>query len=198
MKLVLVRHGATEWSATGQHTGRTDIPLTGAGIEQAKLAKRGLEALMGAEFSEALVFSSPLSRAFDTARLVMGDQRHITVSEDLREFDYGDYEGMTPAAIRELRPDWDIWEDGCPSGEDVESVGRRADSFLQAIDRADSVNVAFAHGHIIRILGARAVGLHAVQARIFTLNTAAISIVNDVRGIRVVELWNLDPAVLGS
>jgi broad specificity phosphatase PhoE len=194
MKLLIVRHGATEWSVTGQHTGMTDIPLTDAGVGQAHVAARVVRNLVGDELDTATVYTSPLQRAQVTAEIVLGkDRDQFAVSDDLREYDYGDYEGLTPEQVRELQPGWDIWADGCPGGETTQQVGDRADSFLSSIADVDGLIVAFAHGHIIRIVAARAVGLEAVQGKIFTLGTAALSIIEDVRGKRVVKLWNLEP-----
>lgn len=181
---------------TGQHTGKSDIPLTPLGLDQAELAKIAALRVLGEELEAANVYSSPLSRALVTARCVVGD-REIEISDHLLEFNYGDYEGLTPSQVRDKRPGWDIWRDGCPNGETPELVGKRADSFLALLDQK-SVNVAFAHGHIIRILAARAVGLEARQGRIFTLDTATVSLIEDVRGIRVIKLWNLDPTILGD
>ena len=193
MKLLLVRHGATEWSATGQHTGSTDIPLTPIGVAQAGLAARAVEVVVGQELAAARVYSSPMSRALVTAHRVVGDDYPIVVTSDLLEYNYGDYEGLTPAQIRGRRPGWDIWRDGCPGGEQPEEVGARADLFLDAIAANPGLTIAFAHGHIIRILAARALGLTATQGQIFTLDTATLSLIEDVRGKRVIKLWNLDP-----
>jgi broad specificity phosphatase PhoE len=193
MKLLLVRHGATAWSATGQHTGSTDIPLTPLGIAQAGLAARAVEIVIGPELAAATVYSSPMSRALVTAYRVVGDEHPVVVTTDLLEYNYGEYEGLTPTQIRDRRPGWDIWRDGCPGGEQPEDVGARADLFLDAIAANQGLTIAFAHGHIIRILAARALGLTASQGQIFTLDTATLSLIEDVRGKRVIKLWNLDP-----
>jgi broad specificity phosphatase PhoE len=193
MKLLLVRHGATEWSATGQHTGSTDIPLTPLGVTQAGLAAHAVSVVVGVELETASVYSSPMSRALVTARRVVGPEHPITVTTDLLEYNYGEYEGLTPAQIRDRRPGWDIWRDGCPGGEQPDEVGARADQFLDVIAANPGLTIAFAHGHIIRILAARALGLAAGQGQIFTLDTATLSLIEDVRGKRVIKLWNLDP-----
>ena len=197
MQLLLVRHGETAWSVTGQHTGLTDIPLTANGYEQAAGAANAARLLLGDEFARASVFSSPLSRARITGESVVGPGRRIQVCEELLELDYGEYEGLTPAEIRHERPGWDIWTDGCPGGETVEAVGDRVDRFLQKIEDAPT-NIAFAHGHVIRILAARAVGLPARSGQAFTLDTATVSLIADVRGKRVIKMWNVDPRLLSD
>jgi broad specificity phosphatase PhoE len=199
MRLVLVRHGATDWSVTGQHTGVTDLPLTDLGLAQADSAAQAVRVIAGADLSSAVVYSSPMSRALVTAHRVVGGSYRVNVTDDLREYDYGDYEGRTPSEIRERRPGWDIWTDGCPGGEQPEDVGERADHFLAMVAAVPTLCIAFAHGHIIRIIAARAVGLPANRGQIFTLDTATVSLIADVRGKRVIKLWNLDPQwVVGS
>ena len=128
MRIVLMRHGATEWSVTGQHTGRTDLPLIQEGRDEAAGAAALLRSLVGS-VDRIRIVSSPLQRAFDTARLVTG-RRDIELSDDLMELDYGSYEGQTALQIRHERPGWDLWIDGCPQGETIEAAGRRADRFL--------------------------------------------------------------------
>lgn len=197
MKLLIVRHGATEWSVTGQHTGTTDIPLTELGLEQADLAQKAAAKVVGNALSTAIIYTSPLQRARVTAEIVTGRRSEdFIVTSNLVEYNYGDYEGLTPSQIRDLRPGWDIWRDGCPGGESTEDVGERALAFIKEAESHDRLVVAFAHGHIIRILGACAVGLAAAQGQIFTLDTATLSMIEDIRGKRVVKLWNLDPRFL--
>jgi broad specificity phosphatase PhoE len=195
MKLILVRHGATEWSVSGQHTGRTNIELTEQGRTQAHRAAKAVRKVMGSDFATAPVFSSPLARAKETAQIIFGSGR-VRFDNNLMEFDYGDYEGLTSTEIRLSNPTWEIWNDGCPNGETCDAVGMRADSFLQSIERSDATVVAVAHGHLIRILAARAIGLPGAQGQIFTLDTATISIIEDVRGKRAIKMWNLDPVLL--
>ncbi|GGB29188.1 phosphoglycerate mutase [Flexivirga endophytica] len=197
MKLLLVRHGETGWSVTGQHTGLTDIPLTPNGLEQATSAGNAARVVLGDEFALASAFSSPLSRARVTAESVMGADRPIGLCDELLELDYGEYEGLTPSEIRARRAGWDIWADGCPGGETVEAVGDRVDRFLAMIEDVPTV-IAFAHGHVIRILAARAVGLPARCGQIFTLDTATVSLIADVRGKRVVKMWNVDPMLVAE
>lgn len=193
--LLLVRHGATRWSVTGQHTGRTDLPLTGLGREQARHAAAAVRRIAGDRIGQARVWTSPLRRAVETARLVAGgaDPRRC---DDLMEYDYGDFEGLTTVQIRERHPGWDIWDDGCPGGEDADRVGARADRFLASIAGSPGPVIAVAHGHLIRILAARALGLPPRQGRLFTLDTAAVSLLETVDGRRAVRLWNVDPALI--
>lgn len=198
MKLILVRHGATEWSVTGQHTGTTDIPLTSEGVIQGRRAALAVAKLLGDEMESVPIFSSPLGRARITAGLVFGEDRPLRIDGDLTEYNYGRYEGLTPAQIRDIAPGWDIWRDGCPDGETCEMVGNRVDRFLLAAEAAGPTVAAVAHGHLIRILAARAVGLPPEQGQIFTLDTATVSVIEDVRGKRVLKIWNLDPRLLAE
>jgi broad specificity phosphatase PhoE len=194
MKLVLIRHGATAWSISGQHTGRTDLALLPEGIEQANQAVGNVRAVLGAEWETAKVISSPLQRAHTTAGIIFGADR-VSTDENLLEMHYGDYEGLTSPEIRVNRPDWDLWRDGNPNGETTEQVGVRCDAFLAAhvpsVVGTPSTLVVVAHAHLLRILTARALGLQAAQGRLFTLHTAATSVIEDVRGNRCVSLWNL-------
>ena len=198
MKLLLLRHGATEWSVTGQHTGRTDIPLTEQGREQAQRARAAVKTLAGEDWDRLRVFSSPLERAAETARIVFGDAREILIADELMEFDYGVHEGLTPTQIQDAVPGWQLWRDGCDGGETPADVGRRVGSFLASIEEEQAPVVAVAHGHLLRVLAARAIGLAAEQGGVFTLDTATVSLVEDVRGLRVIRLWNLDPALLAG
>src|SRR5437879_4237583 len=143
-RIVIVRHGETDWSRTGRHTGRTDLPLTESGRQAAAQLQLPLS---GWQF--VLVLSSPMMRARQTCEEAgLGDR--MVVDEDLGEWDYGDYEGLTTPEIREQRPDWNLWRDGCPGGESPEEVGYRADQVLDGL-RAVAGDVAvFAHGHILR------------------------------------------------
>jgi len=180
----LVRHGETKWSRTGRHTGRSDIPLTARGREQAEaLAGR----LAGREF--ALVLSSPLQRAWETCQLAgFGEQAQL--DPNLREWDYGDYEGITTAEIRETREEWNLWMDGVPNGETLPQVAARA---LDVIDRASQAEgdvALFAHGHLLRILGASWIGLAPQQGRLLALSTASISVLSYERENRVISQWN--------
>lgn len=182
MSLVLVRHGETEWSASGKHTSTTDLPLT----ENGRDAARGLrERLAGREFS--LVLASPRARAQDTARLAGFDPE---IEPDLVEIDYGDYEGVTTAEIREHRPGWSLWADGSPGGETLAQAGGRADRVLARALAADGDAAVFAHGHILRVLAARWIDLAPEGGARFALNTAAICELGFERETRVIRRWN--------
>jgi probable phosphoglycerate mutase len=182
----LVRHGETEWSASGKHTSRTDIELTAEGERAARALG---ERLAGREF--ALVLSSPLRRARDTADLA-GFAGRYEIDEDLREFDYGDYEGLTTPEIREERPSWYLWRDGNPGGEVAAQVGERADRVIERMLAAlpDGDVLAFAHGHLLRVLGARWMELGAEWGGALALDTAAVCELGFERDVRVLWLWN--------
>lgn len=181
---MLARHGETEWSRDGRHTGRTDIPLTEAGRRQARLLRDEL-----ARWSFGRVLSSPLGRALETCRLAgLGDQAEIT--DDLLEWDYGEYEGITTAAIRESRPDWYLWRDGCPGGERAEDVGRRVDRVIAELAELDGDAAVFAHGHVLRVLTARWLGLGPGSGALFALGTGTLSVLGYERETRVITRWN--------
>ena len=182
----LVRHGETEWARLGRHTGRTDVPLTETGREQARARGRRLA---GAKFG--LVFTSPLSRAAETARLA-GFEGVAVVEPDLREWDYGALEGRLTAEIREDYPGWSIWTGPWPEGETAEEVGARADRVLARIRAADGDVLLFSHGHLLRVLAARWLGLPPTSGAMFALGTATISILGSDRENAVIETWNED------
>lgn len=185
-RIWLVRHGETEWSKSGQHTGRTDIPLTATGEQQGRALGRHLA---GRRF--ALVLTSPLSRARETCRLA-GLDAVAQVSDDLLEWNYGVYEGRTTAAVRAEQPGWSIWTTAVPQGETVEQVGERARHVIERADAADGHVALFAHAHFLRILGACWVGLPPIHGRNLTLGTASISMLGYERETRVIEIWNQD------
>jgi broad specificity phosphatase PhoE len=182
----LVRHGETEWSASGKHTSRTDVELTPEGERAARALG---ERLSGREF--ALVLSSPMRRARDTADLA-GFAGRYEVDDDLKEFDYGDYEGLTTPEIREQRPGWYLWSDGNPGGERADQVGGRVDRVIErALAALPDGDVAmFAHGHLLRTLGARWIGLGAECGGLLGLDTAALCELGFERDVRVIWLWN--------
>ncbi len=196
MKLLLIRHGATAWSVSGQHTGRTDLPLTELGQQQVAAAAAAVARLYGEELAGAHLFCSPMLRARATAAAVAPGLT-ATIREELHEVDYGDYEGLTRAQIQERRPGWSLWQDGCPGGEALAQVSRRVDAFLTSVESLDGLVIAVAHGHLLRILAARAIGLPATDGRRFTLDTATLSLIQDDRGTRALRHWNLTPAALG-
>jgi broad specificity phosphatase PhoE len=186
--LTLVRHGDTEWSLSGRHTGWTDIPLVESGRRQAKLLGGRL-----AGRSFALVLSSPLSRALETCRLAgLGDA--ATVDPDLREWNYGDLEGLTSDEIRRSMPGWTIWSGPVPGGETADEVGQRADRVIERVMPVDGDVAIFAHGHLLRVLAARWLGLPADHGALFELATATLSRLGWERERRVIELWNEPPA----
>ena len=186
--LTLVRHGDTEWSLSGRHTGWTDIPLVESGRRQAKLLGGRL-----AGRSFALVLSSPLSRAHDTCRLAgLGDE--VTVDPDLREWNYGDLEGLTSDEIRRSMPGWTIWSGPVPGGETADQVGQRADRVIERVMPVDGDVAIFAHGHLLRVLAARWLDLPADHGALFELATATLSRLGWERERRVIELWNEPPA----
>src|SRR3984885_2039475 len=164
----LARHGETEWSLSGQHTSRTDLPLTSKGVEQAEHLKR---MLVGHSF--ALVLSSPMKRAVDTCRLV---GLTPALSDDLREWDYGDYEGLTTAEIQKRAPGWTIFTGTVPNGETAEQVGTRADHMISRALAADGDVALFGHGHLLRVLAARWVGIEPSGGRLLALSTASLSV----------------------
>ena len=182
--LFVIRHGATEWSKNGRHTGITDLPLLPEGEDQARATAK---LVAGHEFS--LVLTSPLQRARHTCELVgLADQAEI--DDDLRELDYGSYEGITTAKIRETVPDWTVWTHPCPGGETLEQAAVRVD---RVIDRARSASgdvAVFAHGHILRILTARWCDLDPIEGRRFVLHTATLSELGWERDDPAVILWN--------
>lgn len=181
----LARHGETEWSRTGRHTGRTDVPLTAAGREEA--AALG-DALGGRRF--ALVLSSPLSRAWETCRLA-GFADVARSSEDLLEWDYGAVEGRTAAEMRRERPGWTIWTGDVPLGETLEAVAARAGRVIdQAVATRGDV-LLFAHGHVLRVLATRWIGLAPRDARLFPLATASLGVLGEDGGTRVIRAWNI-------
>jgi broad specificity phosphatase PhoE len=184
VEIVLARHGETEWSKDGRHTGRTDIPLTEAGRRQALLLRDAL-----GEWNFELVLSSPQERALETCRLAGLDDSAQT-TDDLLEWDYGEYEGITTARIRESRPDWYLWRDGCPGGEQAEDVGRRVDRVIAALDGLEGDAALFAHGHVLRVLTARWLGLGPESGALFALGTGTLSVLGYERETRVIRRWN--------
>ncbi len=182
-ELVIVRHGETEWSRTMRHTGNTDLALTQEGEAQARSVA---ERLAGREF--ALVLSSPLQRALRTAELAgYGDRAEP--DDDLRERDYGDYEGLTTKEIRRERPGWDVWHDDLPGGETLAALGARADRVI-ARAPAEGDTLVFAHSHLLRTLGARWIGIGPEGGGKLVLGTAALCVLGFERERRVIKRWN--------
>lgn len=186
-QLYLMRHGETAWSLSGQHTGRTDIPLIEQGEQDArKLAER----LRAVKFSR--VFTSPLQRARRTCELAgLGDLAEI--EPDLAEWDYGEYEGLRPVDIREGRPDWNVFRDGCPGGESPAQVSERADRVIARLRTLEGNIATFSHGHFGRVLAAHWIGFEIRQAQNLLLSTASISILgyeHNVAEVPAIVLWN--------
>jgi broad specificity phosphatase PhoE len=184
MEVVLVRHGETEWTRTRQHTGRTDLPLNEVGKAQARLVG---DALRGRAFP--LVLTSPLRRARETCELA-GYGEVAEARDDLAEWDYGEYEARKTVDIRAERPDWFLWRDGVPGGESPADVGRRADRVIEEIRAAAVDTLVFGHGHQLRVLGARWLGLEPADGRLFVLDTAAICVLGYERETAAMLRWN--------
>ncbi len=186
-RLYLIRHGETEWSLSGQHTGRTDIPLTTHGEETARQV--GLR-LRNIRFQH--VFTSPLQRAQRTCA-VAGLEPIAEVEPDLAEWNYGDYEGRTSSDIRKSRPGWNVFRDGAPRGETPAQVSNRADHLIARLRRLDGNIALFSHGHFGRVLGVRWIGLPVEEAQHFQLGTASLSVLSyerDRTDQPVIALWN--------
>jgi broad specificity phosphatase PhoE len=182
VEVVVVRHGETEWSRDLRHTGCTDVPLTETGERE---ARRVGEALRGRSF--AAVWSSPLRRAADTARLAGFEPE---LRHDLAEWDYGDYEGRRTVEIREEVPDWTIWRYGAPGGESVEEVGARADRVVEELRRLEGDALVFGHGHFLRVLTARWLELPPGDGRLFALDPATLGSLGYEREQPVIRVWN--------
>jgi broad specificity phosphatase PhoE len=187
-ELLLARHGETEWSANGRHTSRTDLPLTDNGR---RLARRLAPRLTERRF--ALVLTSPLRRAVQTAELA-GLGAEAKVRDDLREWDYGDYEGLTTADIHRRRPGWSLWRDGCPNGETAADVGARADRVIADVRAADGNATAFGHGHMLRVLAARWLGLPPEDGALFALATGTLSTLGYEHENPVILSWSELPS----
>jgi len=185
-EIVLIRHGQTEWSANGRHTSYTDLDLTAVGEQQARAAG---ERLGGRTF--VAVISSPRKRALRTAELA--SLKITETTEDLAEWNYGEYEGITTAEIRETRPDWSLWTDGCPGGESPEQLGARLDRVLERakefLDRGDVALIG--HGHSLRVCGARWAGLAPRAGGVLKLDTATLSTLGfEHETDQVIDTWN--------
>jgi probable phosphoglycerate mutase len=180
----LVRHGETEWSLSGRHTGRTDIPLTDRGRREAER--------LGARLAKerfALVLTSPLGRARETCELA-GFGAVAEVTNDLLEWDYGEYEGRLTSDIRKERPGWTLWSDGVPGGETADDVARRADRVINRIRAVEGDVALFSHGHVLRVIGARWLCQPPEAGRGYLLSTAALSVLGWERETPALELWN--------
>ncbi|MCU1380454.1 MAG: phosphoglycerate mutase family protein [Acidimicrobiales bacterium] len=184
-RLVLVRHGETEWSLTGQHTGRTDVPLLDEGREQGRAVRALLE---GWHFDAILV--SPLGRARETLEL-LGRDEPVTVVEDLREWDYGDDEGRTTKEIRADRPGWTVFADGPQGGETIEQVAARARRVLRVAAEHEGDVLVVGHGHMLRVLATCWTGLDPRAGAVLHLDAATVSVLDHIREQAVIRRWNV-------
>jgi broad specificity phosphatase PhoE len=182
--IYLIRHGETEWAKAGRHTGRSDIPLTDAGREQAGFL---LPIFDDVKFDRIL--SSPLQRALETAKLA-GLSPMVELDEELLEWDYGDYEGLTTKQIREQVSDWSIWTHLCPNGETIEQISQRADRVVARLRSIAGKVAIFSHGHFLRILVSRWIGLSADHGSRFLLGTSTLSILGYENETPVIKTWN--------
>jgi probable phosphoglycerate mutase len=186
MTLFCVRHGETAWSLSGQHTGLTDIPLTDNGRRQAKQLASGLD-----RERISLVLVSPLQRARETCALAgFGDGAVVTL--DLVEWNYGQYEGLTTDEIQERAPGWQLFRDGCPGGETPDQVGARVDRVIERALAAKGDVALFAHGHVLRTLAARWIGLPPHEGQRFLLGTGTLCALGFYRDVRAVSVWNAE------
>jgi probable phosphoglycerate mutase len=183
-EVYLIRHGETEWSLSGQHTGSTDIPLTDHGEAVARLLAPVL-----ADRNFSLVLCSPLQRARRTCELAgLGEQANI--DPDLAEWNYGSYEGLKPSAIHEQHPGWLVFRDGCPDGESPAEVGERVDRVIRRVRENGGRVALFAHGHVFRVFVARWIELSPSHGAHFLLDTSTLTILSYYRGIPAVKCWN--------
>jgi len=188
--LYLIRHGETEWALSGRHTGRTDIPLTQNGEDEARELGQHLRDIQFAQ-----VLTSPLQRAHQTCTLV-GLEPVPEIEPDLAEWDYGDYEGKRSVDIRKERPDWNVFRDGCPNGEMPAQISARADRLFARLREQDGNIALFSHGQFGGVLAARWIGLAVVKAQHFPLGTASVSIFtfdSHHPTVPVIALWNATP-----
>ncbi|MEU0836682.1 histidine phosphatase family protein [Streptomyces sp. NPDC056231] len=188
-RILLARHGQTEWSVKGNHTGRTDIPLLDTGREGAKLLGERLHRKPWADLPGLEVRTSPLVRARETCEIA-GFADRAQLWDALMEWDYGAYEGMTPAEIQAIRPGWFIWRDGVPQGETLSELSARADEIVAWARSADRDVLVFAHGHILRALGARWLGEDVSFASRIRLDPTSLSVLGWAYGAPALERWN--------
>ena len=189
-EVVLIRHGETTWSRSGQHTGRTDLPLTERGRRQAEALGAAMAAI-----PVARILTSPLQRAVETCRLAGLTGTEV---DDLVEWDYGDYEGRTTAEIREEVPGWTVWDGPVPGGERLDEVAARADRVIAGIEAAGEDVAVVSHGHFLRVLAARWLELPPIEGRRLLLDTATLCLLGTERGVRAVRRWNAPPPGTGA
>ncbi len=183
-RVYLIRHGETEWSKSGQHTGTTDLPLT----EKGRTVAIRLKPILATK-TFALVLTSPLKRARETCELA-GFGAKAEINCDLVEWNYGEYEGLTPQQIHATRPNWLIFTDGCPGGESPEEVQTRVDRVIAKVRAVEGTLALFGHGHVLRTLAARWLGLPTAAGSHFLLDTATLNVMTYYRGIPAVQQWN--------
>ena len=189
-EVVLIRHGETTWSRSGQHTGRTDLPLTERGRRQAEALGAAMAAI-----PVARILTSPLQRATETCRLAGLTGTEV---DDLVEWDYGDYEGRTTAEIREEVPGWTVWDGPVPGGERIDEVAVRADRVIARIEAAGEDVAVVSHGHFLRVLAARWLELPPIEGRRLLLDTATLCLLGSERGVRALRRWNAPPRGAGA
>jgi probable phosphoglycerate mutase len=190
-EIYLIRHGQTEWSLNGRHTGISDIPLTENGRQEARRWQP-----YAATKTFALVLTSPLQRARETCELT-GLGKQAQVDRDLTEWDYGAYEGLTRQQIHAKQPTWLIFNDGCPGGESPEQIGTRVDRVIARVRAVKGDVALFAHGHVLRVLGARWLGLPARDGGHFLLDTATLCVLSFYHGVPAIKRWNA-PLMVGA
>ena len=190
-QVFLIRHGETEWSLNGRHTGVTDLPLTENGR---KLARQLAPTLAKEAFGR--VFTSPMQRARETCELA-GLGARAEIDPNLMEWNYGHYEGLTSKEIEAKAPGWVLFRDGCPGGESPEDISRRVDAVIERVRATQSDVALFAHGHVFRVLAVRWIGLPAVAGGHFFLDTATLSVLSYYRGIPAIQRWNAAVALQG-
>jgi probable phosphoglycerate mutase len=183
-EVYLIRHGETEWSLNGRHTGASDIPLTenGRGVARQWRPYAVTKTL-------ELVLTSPLQRARETCELA-GLGEHAQIDRDLTEWNYGEYEGLTPREIRARQPSWMIFNDGCPGGESPEQIGSRVDRVIARIRAVRGHAAVFAHGHVLRVFGARWLDQPASSGAHFMLDTATLCVLSSYHGVPAIKRWN--------
>ena len=184
MKIFLCRHGETAWSLSGQHTGHTDLPLTEKGILQARDLASKLP-----KISWTAVYTSPLQRAKASCENA-GFSQQMIVEPKAVEWDYGDYEGLTSIEIAKKNPHWNLFKDGAPHGETVDSISKRADHLIEQCLAQKGNLLLFSHGHFIRVFAMRWIGLEIVCGKLFSLSVASISVLGFEKGQRVIQTWN--------
>jgi broad specificity phosphatase PhoE len=186
MHIILCRHGETQWTLEGKHTSFTDLSLTKKGEEQARLLGKRLK-----ECTYDLVYSSPLKRAFETCTLAHLPQP-IVLEPNAVEWNYGEFEGLTTLEIQKKHPQWNLFFDGAPNGETPSQVGKRADLLIEKWSHLGKNIVLFSHGHFLRVLASRWIGLEAKDARLFGLKVGSLSLLGFERTQKVIESWNFE------